>query len=307
MSHQTRAILHALTPQVHALKCALNAARSEHEEAFRLNPDSRGDLPPPELREGQEATPIGGENGGGEKDIYTTSAAASQAPSAAVGRNQQPIRHAHQQEIVVLVSTIGSQENHMGVPAERRAGSNAREEGSERAGPNTFPNNNSNNGGQPFPTSAEEGGITTVHGNLGSARREAELLASPRGKTPAAAAAAEANRRQVSVQILPEMRPHPGLLLLAEEHSPRTALAEIGKLGRDLAEMRVAADEATESRRRAEGRVVELEEIIAESERRHEVFRERGEARLETLKRAFAQEQDEGGTHVRRPTYVLFL
>lgn len=124
-----------------------------------------------------------------------------------------------------------------------------------------------------------------------------------RGKAAALVAPEPEPRRthsgQKTVREMPRYTEPP--LPLPEELSPRTARAEISKLSRYLAETRAVAGEATESRRRAEERVAELEEVIAESARQHELFRERGEARLEMLKRAFVQEQEEGGAHVRRP------
>lgn len=242
---------------------------------------------PSELSDNQEASQRGGETDGGEEDAPMM--ATPQKPP--VPGERQPIRHDHPENRPV--STI---KGYTGVLAERRtSNNNARVQSTERAGAKTLANNGS---GQPDDASVPHD-IAVVRGTCGM-RRGAALESPP----PGDALAAEAGRRPpLSDQMareVPQQQPE----LLPEELSPRTARAEICKLGRDLAESRAAADAATESRRTAEGRVGELEEVIAESERQHALFRERGEARLEILKLAFAQEQEEGGAHVRGPSFV---
>lgn len=74
--------------------------------------------------------------------------------------------------------------------------------------------------------------------------------------------------------------------------------AEINSLNQHLDQARAAAEAATDRRRKAEKQVCVLKAVILESTRQHELFRARGESRLEGLRQAFEQEQEEGGAQV---------
>lgn len=100
-----------------------------------------------------------------------------------------------------------------------------------------------------------------------------------------------------------ELLQHPQLhhaanVRLAEVPPPRTR-AKVRAPNRDPGEVVAAAVTATGCRRVAEDRVRELEEVLSVSETQHTLFRTRAESRLEVLKLAFAQEQEEGGAPVR--------
>lgn len=281
LSRQSRATSHGLTHQVQALKHALNSARNEHSEASQARLDSRAGVLPSRLSLSQEAKRLGGEDDVAEVD--TPAPTILREPPVLGGR--QSIRHDHLETHPIFAIEI--QEDHVGTPSDRYTRNDARGESAGRAEARTVA---SNNGGQLNDASVLRD-INAVSDTCGT--REAAP-----GSPPGDALAAEASQVPPSEQMVQQMpQRHPKLL--PEKLSPRTGRAEVCRLGRDLEQARATADEATESRREAEGRVAELEEVIAQSERQHALFRERGEARLETLKLAFAQEQEEGGAHVR--------
>lgn len=95
---------------------------------------------------------------------------------------------------------------------------------------------------------------------------------------------------------------HAANVRLAEVPPPRTQ-TKARTPDRDLGQEVAAAVTAAGCRRVAEDRVRELEEVLSVSERQHSLFRARAESRLEALKLAFAQEQEEGGAHVRGSSY----
>lgn len=282
---------------MNTLKCALNSALNEHAEASRVHQDPGTDLQPSELRDNQETAQTGVEDNGAERGTPPTAAASSQEPRPPP-REQQPPRHACQQENLRASITTSVRE----LPGERSTSNNARGARSTKraAGASTLAATNFEQ-----PDDAADVPLHDAHGTRGMMRGQATAakMAPPPGGD---AHIVESNPRPLSEQIVRkrEIPQHPEpVLRLPEALSPRAAQPDkIGQLGRDPAETRPVADAATESRRRAEGRVAALEEVIAESERQHELFRERGEARLETLKREFAQEQEEGGAQVRRET-----
>lgn len=281
-----------------ALKDALDSARSEHAEASRVHPDSRAGLLLSELSGDKDPSRTGGDNDGEEVD--TPMMATSQDPPV-LGERQQPTRHDYKENLPV--STSKRQERHTGVPAEQSANNNAKNTGrAAAAAASTLANSNC---GQPDDPSVPRDITVVFRGTheMPEVAAAAALAASP----PGDAVAAEASRHPPSEPTVRREAPQHPERPPPEELSPRTARAEIYRLGRDLAGTRAAADEAAESRRLAEGRVGELEEVIVESERQHALFRERGEARLETLKLAFAQEQEEGGADVRRWSTFLLL
>eukprot|EP00903_Cladosiphon_okamuranus_P011234 g10598.t1 len=284
--------LKATEIEVNALKCALNSARKEHAEMPRMHQGPRTDFQPPELSGNQETAMMGGENNGAGKDDTPATATASRDPPPPGG--QQPPRHVHLQETpLASITTRVREHDNTGVPGERSTSNSIRSvKGTKQiVGVSALAATNAD---QPDDTHVL---LPDTHGTCGARGEEAAALMPPPGDD---VRNAEPNPRPQSEQIVEELPQHPELVLRQSEAlSPRTAQAKkIRKLGRDLAETRATADAATVSRRRAEGKVAELEEVIAESERQHELLRERGEARLETLKRAFAQEQEEGGAHI---------
>ena len=323
---------------MNALKRALNSARSEHAEASRAHSGPRTDFALPSALGGnsREAAQEGGENDGAEAAAPPTPVASQASP---LPREQQQHQHQHQQQQQqqqqqgrrrqprrqaphrgnLPSSTTARHEGCISVPAERSAasiidididididtnkargveGSTEREEADD----------------SPVATATANGGYgrgdaaDSSHGAPGGGREPAlsapplgDVLATRSHPRPPPSEHVAGGMPQHPMLPLPQHPTLPLPLPLPPEGlPPRTAQAEIRELGRDLAEAKAAADAAAAaSRGLAERRVAELEEVVAESERQHELARERGEARLETLKRAFAQEQEEGGAHVR--------
>lgn len=92
-----------------------------------------------------------------------------------------------------------------------------------------------------------------------------------------------------------------GRLAAAEEADAPCAVDEDRCiLGLDLDRSLKTGLAANKHRWAAERRADELDASLLESERQHALFRERGELRLEALRLAFVQEQEEGGVHVSR-------
>lgn len=89
------------------------------------------------------------------------------------------------------------------------------------------------------------------------------------------------------------------------------ATAEAESLRLELSQARdgeaAAVAAATEERRVAQNRVVELEGAVDRAERERESTRKRAEARLEELGRAFDEEERERGVQVKREIHVLRL
>ncbi|CAM9186817.1 unnamed protein product [Ectocarpus sp. 4 AP-2014] len=96
---------------------------------------------------------------------------------------------------------------------------------------------------------------------------------------------------------------HAANVRLAEVPPPKTR-AKVRAPNRDSGEEVAAAVTATGCRRLAEDRVRELEEVLSVSETQHTLFRARAESRLEVLKLAFAQEQEEGGVQIALATLL---
>ncbi|CBN80172.1 hypothetical protein Esi_0116_0046 [Ectocarpus siliculosus] len=96
---------------------------------------------------------------------------------------------------------------------------------------------------------------------------------------------------------------HAANVRLTEVPPPRTR-AKVRAPNRDPGEEVAAAVTATGCRRVAEDRVRELEEVLSVSEKQHTLFRARAESRLEVLKLAFAQEQEEGGAQIALATLL---
>ncbi|CAN0055769.1 unnamed protein product [Ectocarpus sp. 12 AP-2014] len=90
---------------------------------------------------------------------------------------------------------------------------------------------------------------------------------------------------------------------LAEVPPPR-ARRKVRAPNRDPGKEVAAAVTATGCRRVAEDRARELEEVLSVSETQHALFRARAESRLEVLKLAFAQEQEEGGAQIALATLL---
>ncbi len=264
---------------------APNSARTENIEQSRAPPNSRASLQPSELNGNRAAAQAGHVNGG--LDSGKTMAAV--ATAGVVSREQQTSRH-DQQENFPVSAIEGKAAAYSSAQGGRFPGDKARANGVGLFG-------------------------EIVAGGLARKRdayaryevREATPSSTAGGEIPVEAgrqgggASAEGMPRRRRAQEPRDEERHPG------EGSPRTAAAEIGSLGRDLAEARAAAVAATECRRAAEARVGELEEVIAESEREHALFRARGESRLEFLRLAFEQEQEEGATQVRLPPLWVAL
>lgn len=219
-------------------------------------------------------------------DNYNDVAGDTIATTAAVptAKNDQQSSRYHRQGTTPPgclpgVSTLGSQLSCAGFQTERRTCSSARANSIERTEGITI---DDHNGGQK--------GLNDT-----DARRDiagaGEITVEAEGQRPSDEGAQE---------LLQHEKPAP-TEGQAAELSPRTARAKICNLGRDLSEARAIAIKSTECRRVAEARVVELEEVIAESERQHALLRARGESRLEVLKMALVQEQEEDGAQVRHP------
>lgn len=83
------------------------------------------------------------------------------------------------------------------------------------------------------------------------------------------------------------------------ETPPGADSMDTGNPNQDLGEARATSPATMLCRRVPERKIGELEEIIWESERQYAMFRERGERRLEALKLAFDQEEEEAGAKVR--------
>lgn len=85
---------------------------------------------------------------------------------------------------------------------------------------------------------------------------------------------------------------------MASQQTSRRVEEDVCNLRRDVDQANEAEALATESRKAAEVRCDQLEAAISEAETRHSLFRERAESRLEVLKMAFEQEQEERGAEV---------
>lgn len=83
-----------------------------------------------------------------------------------------------------------------------------------------------------------------------------------------------------------------------QQTSRRVEEEDVDNLQREIDQAKEAEAVATDSRRAAEERCGELEAATLEAGKRHRLFRERAESRLEVLKEAFEQEQEEGGAEV---------
>lgn len=286
--------------QVCALKRSLSLALNERAEGFQKSAEPTVNVLPSKLSDKDEdPQEDNGNTGGVEGNPIATSAAV-----AAAQEEQQPIRH-HRQGTTIpgclpRVSTFKRQASCNGFQAERSMRSSAHENNIERSGGVTISNQDSGKTGNSDTDVRCD--IAVVRGGRGGTREAGEHKAAV-GATPA-----EADCQRPSGEGGQDLQQHAQLgptQQRSAEISPQTAEVEMRNLGRDLAEARATADAATKCRRVAEDRVVELEEVIAESERQHALFRARGESRLEVLKTAFAQEQEEDGAQVRPPIRFL--
>lgn len=280
--------------QVCALKHALSLALNEQSEQFRTPAGSRVNVLPSKVGDMEkDLQEDNGNTGGVGDDPIATSAAV-----AAAQDEQQPIQY-HRQGTTIPgclpgVSTFQRHDSCHGFQAERSARGSARAINVERSGGITII---ANQDGQTVNSNTDvRCNMAVVHGGSGGTREVGEH------RTAAGATTVGADWPWPSGEGGQELQQHAQLgptERRSAEPSPQTAEDEMCNLGQDLAEARATAVTATECRRVAEARVVELEEVIAESERQHALFRARGESRLEALKMAFAQEQEEEGAQVR--------
>lgn len=281
-----------------ALKRALSLALTDRAEESPPHAESRGNVLPSKLGD-KEDPKVHNNNEGAVADNAIEAAAAV----AATRVEQQPI-HFHGQDKTLPVclqeaSTTEREAFCSGVEAERSTYNSARANSTERAGSITIADQDGGQIGRDDTDVRRH--ITVVHAGSGGAPGE--------HKAAGGESTVEADGQRFSGEDTVELLQHPTLgpaALRPAELSQQTVRADICTLSRDLAEARETAVTATECRRVAEARVVELKGIIAESERQHALFRTRGEARLEVLKKAFAQEQEEEGAQV-RPPIVYYL
>lgn len=102
--------------------------------------------------------------------------------------------------------------------------------------------------------------------------------------------------RREAVQLESELRD--GGETAFQQTSRRVEEGDVNNLQREIDKAKEAEAVATDSQRAAEERCGELEAATLEAEKRHRLFRERAENRLEVLKEAFEQEQEERGAEV---------